>query len=90
MDGRLMILHCPRPGREIPSLSPFVLKLQTYIRMVKMNYQVRFPIELQRTISSLIGFGLILILSFLDGYEDSVRTNREDPLANPRRRREAL
>lgn len=36
----VVVLHMSRRGYSCPSLSPFVLKLETYLRMAEIPYQV--------------------------------------------------
>jgi len=35
-----VLVHCFEPGKTIPNLSPFVLKLLTYLRMTGIPYQI--------------------------------------------------
>jgi hypothetical protein len=37
----VVVLHGPPRSKSSPALSPFVLKLETYLRMNKIPYQVR-------------------------------------------------
>jgi len=39
-ENNVVILHQFSPGRFTPCTSPFALKLETYLRMAKISYQV--------------------------------------------------
>ena len=41
----VVILHQFPPGLRAPSASPFVLKLETWLRMAKIEYQVCHPLR---------------------------------------------
>lgn len=49
-----IILHqFSRPKNGVPSLSPFCLKLETYLRMVDLPYQVTYSTWLVETMESI-------------------------------------
>ncbi|XP_045119585.1 failed axon connections homolog isoform X2 [Portunus trituberculatus] len=39
-EARCVVVHCPPPGALTPSISPFVLKLLTFLRLAKIPYQL--------------------------------------------------
>uniref|UniRef100_A0A0P4W3M1 GST C-terminal domain-containing protein n=1 Tax=Scylla olivacea TaxID=85551 RepID=A0A0P4W3M1_SCYOL len=39
-EARCVVVHCPSPGALTPSISPFVLKLLTFLRLAKIPYQL--------------------------------------------------
>ena len=36
-----MIIHQDKPGKFVPSLGQFVMKLETYLRIAKIPFEVR-------------------------------------------------
>jgi hypothetical protein len=46
IDENVVILHQMDRGVFAPSISPFPLKLETYLRMAGIPYQVKHPLVL--------------------------------------------
>ncbi|KAG0722557.1 hypothetical protein GWK47_044287 [Chionoecetes opilio] len=38
-EARCVVVHCPSPGSLTPSISPFVMKLLTFLRLARIPYQ---------------------------------------------------